>query len=245
MSFNFYKNLLMLFFYLNNCLFIIQMIEQDYIMLITNCKKYAEKATYQKQTWLPLVPGFLRYYHVIGEETLHSDFKFDHENCILWIKVEDDYNSLPKKMIRAYQAINETFKFKYLFKTDDDQILVNPRFFHTLVGIISNKIPKTHYGGYIVHVNQPYLSEYNKIHPELPNKLPLLVTKYCSGRFYFLSKNAITNLISKRGFIEKEFLEDYAIGFNLDHIYKKDILSLKTDLYFTDYNPLLEKVEQK
>ena len=212
-----------------------KMIEQDYIMLIMNCKKYSDKASYQKQTWLPEVPGFLRYYHVIGDDTLDSDFKFDHVERILWLKVEDDYNSLPKKVIRAYQAINDTFHFKYLFKTDDDQSLLNPRFFDTLTGILSTKVPKTHYGGYIVDIKQPYLSEYHKIHPELPNQLPLLITKYCSGRFYFLSKAAITNLISKRELIEKEFLEDYAIGFNLDPIYKKDILSLKTDLYFTDH----------
>jgi len=210
------------------------MIEQDYIMLIMNCKKYADKAAYQKKTWLPLVPGFLRYYHVIGDESLSTDFKFDDDDKILWIKVADDYNSLPKKVIRAYQAVYSTFQFKYLFKTDDDQILVKPQFFDTLSALLSTKVPKTHYGGYTVDVKQPYLSEYHRIHPELPKQLPLLVTKYCSGRFYFLSKSAITNLIGKRELIEKEFLEDYAIGFNLDPIYKKDMLHLATNQYFTD-----------
>ena len=210
------------------------MIEQDFIMLIMNCKKYVKKAAYQKQTWLPLVPGFLRYYHVIGDESLNCAFKFDDTERVLWIKVADDYNSLPKKVIRAYQAVYETFQFKYLFKTDDDQELVNPRFFDTLVNLISTKIPKTHYGGYIVDIKQPYLSEYHRIHPELPEKLPLHVTKYCSGRFYFLSKSAISNLIGKRELIEKEYLEDYAIGFNLDFVYKKEMLSLNTNKYFID-----------
>jgi len=180
------------------------------------------------------VPGFLRYYHVIGDESLSTDFKFDDDDKILWIKVADDYNSLPKKVIRAYQAVYSTFQFKYLFKTDDDQILVKPQFFDTLSALLSTKVPKTHYGGYTVDVKQPYLSEYHRIHPELPKQLPLLVTKYCSGRFYFLSKSAITNLIGKRELIEKEFLEDYAIGFNLDPIYKKDMLHLATNQYFTD-----------
>jgi Galactosyltransferase len=210
------------------------MLEQDFIMLIMNCKKYAEKAAYQKQTWLPLVPGFLRYYHVIGDESLDCAFKFDETEHVLYIKVADDYNSLPKKVIRAYEAVYETFQFKYLFKTDDDQELVNPRFFDTLVNLISTKVPKTHYGGYIVDIKQPYLSEYHRIHPELPEKLPLYVTKYCSGRFYFLSKSAISNLIGKSELIEKEYLEDYAIGFNLDFVYKKEMLSLNTNKYFID-----------
>jgi len=210
------------------------MIEQDFIMLIMNCKKYVKKAAYQKQTWLPLVPGFLRYYHVIGDESLDCAFKFDDTERVLYIKVADDYNSLPKKVIRAYEAVYDTFQFKYLFKTDDDQELVNPRFFDTLVNLISTKVPKTHYGGYIVDIKQPYLSEYNRIHPELPEKLPLYVTKYCSGRFYFLSKSAISNLIGKRELIEKEYLEDYAIGFNLDFVYKKEMFSLNTNKYFID-----------
>jgi hypothetical protein len=210
------------------------MLEQDYIMLIMNCKKYFDKAAYQKKTWLPLVPSFLRYYHVIGDESLDCAFKFDDDDKILWIKVADDYNSLPKKVIRAYQAVYSTFQFKYLFKTDDDQILVKPQFFDTLAGLLSTKVPKIHYGGYIVDIKQPYLSEYHRIHPELPKQLPLLVTKYCSGRFYFLSASSITNLIGKRELIEKEFLEDYAIGFNLDTIYKKSMLHLATNKYFTD-----------
>jgi len=210
------------------------MIEQDYIMLIMNCKKYAKKAEFQNLTWLPKVPGYLRFYHVIGEETLDCAFKFDDTERILYVKVADDYNSLPKKVIAAYEAVYETFNFKYLFKTDDDQILTNPRFFDTLVGIISNKVPKTHYGGYIVDVKQPYLSEYHRIHPELPKQLPLLVTKYCSGRFYFLSKPAISTLIKKSELIGKEFLEDYAIGYNLDAIYKREILPLATNKFFTD-----------
>jgi hypothetical protein len=208
------------------------MIEQDYIMLIMNCKKYVKKAKFQKMTWLPKIPSYLIYYHVIGEPELDCEFKFDTQNRILWIKVEDDYNSLPKKVIRSYEAITKTFHFKYIFKTDDDQILVNMKFFDVIKGLTDNN--KIHYGGYIVDVKQNYLSQYHKIHPELPNYLPVLQTKYCSGRFYFLSKQSIENLISKKLLIEKEFLEDYAIGFNLDVFYKSNILNLATNKFFTD-----------
>jgi hypothetical protein len=95
-------------------------------------------------------------------------------------------------------------------------------------------IPPPHYGGYIVDVKQPYLSQYHRIHPELPKELPLYKTKYCSGRFYFLSKSAISSLINKREDIIKEFLEDYAIGFNLDDRFKTNILNISTNHFFTD-----------
>lgn len=210
------------------------MLDQDFIMLIMNCKKYHKKALFQKMTWLKQIPQHLKYYHVIGEESLDTEFRFDNDNNILYVKVADDYNSLPKKVIAAYYAVNKNFNFKYLFKTDDDQILVNSKFFDMLCGLIQVKQPVTHYGGYIVDVKQPYLSEYHRIHPELPQKLPLYITKYCSGRFYFLSSEAIQDLISKRDKIEREFLEDYAIGFNLNLKYKQEILLIATNKYFTD-----------
>ena len=210
------------------------MIEQDFIMLIINCKKYIKKARFQKMTWLKKIPPYLCYYHVIGDETLETNYKFDNENNILWVKVADDYNSLPNKVISAYEAVYDTFNFKYLFKTDDDQVLEKPKFFDVIKNLITNMVPHPHYGGYIVDVKQPYLSQYNRIHPELPSHLPLYVTKYCSGRFYFLSRSAISNLINKREDIIKEYLEDYAIGFNLDQRFKTNMVSLATNTFFTD-----------
>ena len=210
------------------------MIEQEFIMLIMNCKKYIKKALFQKRTWLPLIPSYLKYYHVIGDEKLDSEFKFDNENQILWVKTADDYNSLPNKVIASYKAVAETLNFKYLFKTDDDQILVNNNFFTIITRLITTTNPRTHYGGYIVDVPKPYLSQYYKLHSELPSYLPILQTSYCSGRFYFLSNEAITNLLSKRELIEKEYLEDYAIGLNLDPTFKKEMLSIATNKFFTD-----------
>lgn len=208
--------------------------EQEFIMLILNCKKYMKKALFQKRTWLRNIPSYLKYYHVIGDETLETNFKFDNDNNILWVKVADDYNSLPKKVITAYEAVYNSFNFKFLFKTDDDQILVKPQFFDIIQKLIKTMIPSPHYGGYVVDVKQPYLSQYYRIHPELPKELPLYITKYCSGRFYFLSKEAIIDLINKREKIIKEYLEDYAIGFNLDNKFKMDILSISTNNFFTD-----------
>ena len=153
------------------------MITQDFILLIMNCKKYAKKALFQKQTWIPKIPSYIKYFHVIGDINLESDFKFDNENNILWVKVEDDYNSLPKKVITAYDALYNTYNFKYLYKTDDDQILVNDKFFDTFTKLITSKIPKTHYGGYIVDVQASHISKYYIYHPELPKNLLIQKSK--------------------------------------------------------------------
>ena len=211
------------------------MIKQDYILLIMNCKKYIKKAQHQKNTWLKNIPSYLKYYHVIGDKSLTTEYKFDEENLVLWVKTADDYNSLPKKVIASYKAINEVFEYKYIFKTDDDQMLQNDKFFDVLVGIISQPC-KIHYGGFIVDIKQPQLSKYHMIHQELPENIPLYTTKYCNGRFYFLSYHAIKYLLTKKENIENEYFEDYAIGYNLDKGLKENMLSMNTNNYFKDFH---------
>ena len=87
------------------------MLNQDYILLIFNCYRYRHKAQKQKETWLLNLPSNLIYFHVLGEPNLTTDFKFIVEDNILLVKVDDDYNSLPKKVIRAYHAILNTYDF--------------------------------------------------------------------------------------------------------------------------------------
>ena len=70
--------------------------------------------------------------------------------------------------------------------------------------------------------------------PDFKITLPLLITKYCSGRFYFLSSKAVQYLITKRENIIKEYLEDYAIGYNLHEYFKSPILKLSTSKTFAD-----------
>jgi hypothetical protein len=207
----------------------------DFILLIFNCKKYYFKALKQKETWLKDF-NCMPYFHVIGDPQLTKDYSIDKNEHILYVKVEDDYNSLPKKVIAAYAAINSIYVFKYIFKTDDDQNLTSIRFLETMKQILLIKIPKIHYAGYIVNVDKPHLSQYYKIHPELPEHLPILQTQYCSGRFYILSNLAIDHLISKRSYIEQEYFEDYAIGLNLHPILKKNILNIQTQKYFNDFS---------
>jgi hypothetical protein len=224
------------------------MIEQEVIMLIMNCKKYEWKADIQRNTWLKSIPSFIKHYHVIGVENLEVEYKFNNETNILYVKTPDDYNSLPNKVITSFKAVNETFSYKYVFKTDDDQNLINTNFFEVVYNLLNATGPPIHYGGHIVEVTKPYLSEYYKIHPELPKDLPIQITKYCSGRFYFLSSKALRNLLTKRESIIKEFLEDYAIGYNLHIFFKSNMLKLNTDKAFVDIQPfinLLEKDEAK
>ena len=210
------------------------MIKQEVILLIMNCKKYEWKADIQRTTWLKTIPNFIKYYHVIGNEELETDYEFSNDDNILYEKTPDDYNSLPNKVISSFKAINDTFSYKYIFKTDDDQNLINSNFFDVLYNLLNTKNPPIHYGGHIIEITRPFISEYYKIHPELPNNIHIKTTKYCNGRFYFLSHKVIQNLLSKREEICKEFLEDYAIGYYMHVFFKNNMLKLDTNKSFID-----------
>jgi len=215
---------------------------KDIILLIMNCLKYKEKSDYQKKTWLLNLPKHIRYYHVIGIPELNNPYVFDNENNILYISCQDDYCNLPKKVIRSYEAIYETFDFKYIFKTDDDQIVSDVNFFNILSEILKNKEDYIHYGGNVITIKLPQISTYNMIHNELPNNILIKPTKYCNGRFYFLSKKAISFLITKKILIDKEYIEDYSIGFYLDKNMKDFMLFLNTDNYFRDFKINTNKI---
>jgi hypothetical protein len=216
------------------------MLNQDYILLIFNCYKYRHKAQKQKETWIPNIPSNIIYFHVLGNANLETDYQFLSKDNILLVKIDDDYNSLPKKVIRAYQAVFNTYNFKYIFKTDDDQEVTNIKFFKTIMSLFDKKYEdpysRLHYGGHVVDVKQTYQSQYYRIHAELPQDLLVKATKYCSGRFYFLSQDAIRFLVEeKKQLVESEFLEDYAIGYYLSDLYKTNMLPLDTNKYFVDF----------
>jgi len=223
--------------------FVITMISQDYILLIFNCVKYRYKALRQKETWLRQLSKLqnnIIYYHVLGDPDLADDYFFDEEQRILWLRVADDYNSLPKKVINAYEAISKVYDFKYIFKTDDDQIVLPITFFDSLIKVINSRYTdiskRVHYGGHVIDVKEAYKSEYYQLHPELPKNLIVNKTQYCSGRFYLLSHNAIASLLFKKDDICNEFLEDYAIGFHMPvPVFKENILRLDTGAFFTDF----------
>ena len=222
-------------------------LKKDYILLIFNCVKYKHKALKQKNTWLRELSSLknnnnIIYFHVIGNPNLDQEFLINAEQQILWIKVADDYNSLPKKVIQAYAAVTKLYQFKYIFKTDDDQMLSPVTFLDTLITVLNNKYAdpvltnRVHYGGFIVDVKRDHVSQYYKIHPELPSDLLVKKTQYCSGRFYLLSHEVVDALILKKEAISCEFLEDYAIGIHMPaSSFKDKIMNINTSIYFEDF----------
>lgn len=207
----------------------------DYLLLILNCKKYRAKANIQKDTWLKDIPSNIKYYHIIGdkEKCNENDILIDDTNSIIYTNTLDDYNSLPAKVITALNGIYSTFNFKYIFKTDDDQNLISKTFFTELIKVLESS--NYHYGGLCLTVND-HISTYYTVHDCLPRDLLLKGTTYANGRFYLLSKVAVSDLICKKKDIEKQIIEDHAIGLYLENKFKEpnSLLNFNNNLYFKD-----------
>lgn len=204
----------------------------DFILMILNCKAYKHKSNLQKETWLKKLPSSLPYYHVIGEPDLPTDFEFNEDERILYVKTPDDYNSLPKKVICAYEALYKTYDFKYIFKTDDDQQLVNDHFLPGIIYKLTSE--KFHYGGHIVNICNDHISKYYIEHDCLPRNILMKKGIYCNGRFYFLSKESIADLLTKKEKFYTEYFEDYAVGYYLNSNLKSSILSINNYEFFRD-----------
>lgn len=209
--------------------------EKPYILLILNCYKYRDKAFNQKNTWLKTLPSNIQYYHVIGDidKCESKSFIIDEDENILYVPTKDDYNSLPDKVITAFNVIHNNFNYKYIFKTDDDQQLIKLDFFTEITDMLINKQPIIYYGGFTIPIKTE-ISKYYIEHPCLPKDIVLEGTTYCNGRFYLLHKEAITNLLIKKDDISKRYIEDHAIGYYLDDKFKKNILHFNTMEIFSD-----------
>lgn len=207
-------------------------------LLIFSCKRYHHKRTYQKNTWLKQIT-LLPFAHVIGDETLSTPFHWNESERLLTVRWNDTYEKLPGKVIAAFHAILILFpEVAYIFKTDDDQQPKPNRisFFNALANRLLNQNKRFHYGGQAITI-QAHKSQYHRIHPELPSDLPLEATTYCTGRFYFLSKEAIELLDPEK--IQQEWFEDYAIGKYMDSGLKQDLLHFDTTYMLedaTDFN---------
>ena len=208
---------------------------KPFILLILNCEKYRKKAENQKKTWLKNIENDtdIDYFHIIGnkDKCSNKEYYFDNDNRILYTSTNDDYLSLPHKIITAMKAIHDTYDYKYIFKTDDDQMLIEPNFFNTLKTLLIKSV--YHYGGYKLNVPD-HISTYYLVHDILPRDLFLKGTEYCNGRFYLLSKSAVENLLIKQKQISKHIIEDHAIGLYLDDEYKKKCLVFNSKKYFID-----------
>lgn len=136
------------------------------------------------------------------------------EDNILYVKVNDYYENLPKKMILAYEWVYKNTLYSHIYKVDDD-------FFEHKMNI---NLKCDYYGNKLIkNINRTY--HYGKCYNKYLNNSPYnndFIAKYAAGGYgYILSRKSIFILLNNKSYIINELYEDKAIG---DVLYKNNIL---------------------
>ena len=229
-------------------------LKDDYILMILSCKKYEkERRVGQINQFLnnnSIMQG-MRYFHLVGDKhkfRKNKKLKYivDEEKNIIYTNTLDDYLSLPHKTISGLTALYETFDFKYVLKTDDDQRLLNPKIFSILDTVLKNKKPD--YFGKLCNMEEQVEKWQPIVHKNDGFPTGYIVgdgKPFTNGRFYGLSHRNVYYLVSNKfNQVRKELSEDWAIAKyqHLDH--RNNIFTFENMHIFMDYEPYNEKIKE-
>ena len=177
-------------------------------ILIISCKQNFKRIDIIKSVWLDFCK--IPYKIVIGDNELDEDYII--KDDYLYIKVDDDYKSLPLKIKKTFNIISTIYDPDCIIKIDDD-VIIKLKY---LYNYISTK--KSDYEG---NISSLYI--YNSIH-----------RIYCGGPCYFISKQAIKLLVNM-DIIHRA--EDVCVGNTLfSHNIQPKIMNMYIDMYDTNLN---------
>jgi hypothetical protein len=157
-------------------------------------------------------------YYFIGDPSLKEEYKIDEENSIVYLKVADNYESLPLKTYGAVKFAFENFSNEIygLLKTDDDIALDLDKIYHYL-----QKYKNVPYCGITTKITNPNNLSYwhmGKCESEdlnrTPHKVPL--AEYCAGGGYYLNLDSMEKIVDSRHMYEGMIFEDATTGYILN-----------------------------
>ena len=207
-------------------------VNMDPCLIILNCLKNGHKRDRQRNTWLRDFP-ITKWYHIIGDPSLDSEYKLDQDQHILYVKCADDYLSLPSKTFLACKAVYYLFpSVTHILKTDDDMDCHTDRL-STILDIVR---PHEYGGGVIVEKPEDELSTYHYTQDGIEHN-PLVCRKglYCPGRFYFMNHMTIAKLLQHEPLFMCHGFEDNMVGHVLTYLERVQLFSLPDKILFFEY----------
>lgn len=172
----------------------------------------------QKKHLLETSPENLIICYFIGDPTMEEEYRVDEEDNVVYLRVPDNYESLPLKTYAAVKFAFDNYQNEIhgLLKTDDD------------IGLDLEKIQKylhlhreTPYCGITTKITDPNNLSYWHMgkceSPELnrtPHRVPL--AEYCAGGGYYLNLDSMKKVVDSRHMYEGMIFEDAATGYVLN-----------------------------
>lgn len=160
----------------------------------------------------------LIFYYFIGDLSISEEYKIDEDNNVVYLKVPDNYESLPLKTQAAVSFVNENYSnsIKGMIKTDDDIDLDLEKIYSCL----SDHGDKDYFGIVTQITNPENISTWHmgKCESELMNRTPIKVPlcTYCGGGGYYLSNNSISKISKSKEKYATMVFEDAATGYTLN-----------------------------
>lgn len=131
-------------------------------------------------------------YRFIGDESLETEYLVREEESTVYLKVPDNYESLPIKVAAAMKFVDQNYgtEIDGVFKTDDDielnlerlSVCIDRNKEHRYFGIVNDA--EEHYSEY--HKGKCQSEQLNESKSKIPK------CKYCSGGGYYVSRDLLT-----------------------------------------------------
>lgn len=200
--------------------------DKKFFIAITSHKgsKFRES---QREHLLKSNSGEFIIYYFIGDLSMKEEYRVDEENNVVYLRVPDNYESLPLKTYGAvkFALDNYSDEIHGLLKTDDDIELNLEKIRQYL--LIHKDIP---YCGITTKITDPNNLSYwhmGKCESEVLNRTPHRVplAEYCAGGGYYLNLDSMQKIVDSRSMYDGMIFEDATTGYVLNShgIYPKTV----------------------
>lgn len=186
----------------------------------------------------------MAYYFVVGDSQMNEEWRL--EDDILYVKAADNYESLSRKVLKAYEFFYCCSQFKGVWKLDDDCWINSIEQFQVLTRWVENKSFQ-HYLGRVNGIVLGRSWHFTKCASSETNTRPYSLAvnaQYCAGGSgYYLSRDALKILFEHTykypDSLFGELYEDVMVGKILSTYeikpYPLNLVSL--NLIKTEYDP--------
>jgi len=186
-----------------------------FILILSHAKGRTNREAV-RQTWLSDKPPDVAYKFFLGNVALqYEEIRRENEQHydMVFLDVEDDYNSLSSKVRDAISWASSSYHFSFLLKTDDDTFVRIPQ----LVELLTPQQPKAFYFGHIWY-NAPFTyysgSQFYDEYMVADGFWRKCATypDYASGAGYILSYDLTAWISNSRDLLRLFHNEDVTVG---------------------------------
>lgn len=157
--------------------------------------------------WYNNIPDNTLYIRVVGDESISESYQFNNAKCTLYMKMENSINVLQDNILSIIEAVNQRFDYKYIFKLNYNETMINPKSFGNLLNALNQN-------------NYAFVGD-----SQDNNQTDAFVT----GKGFFLSNNTVTEILERNLNINKE------VSSYLDSSYKNSTIYFDANSIFKTY----------